>query len=64
MQLNHLALKMKNFIYIEVGCDKCANGYKGRIGIYEVLDINEQIGQLVTKRAASDEIQKLGPIME
>lgn len=50
----------KLYLYRGKGCDKCANGYKGRIGIYEVLDINEQIGQLVTKRAASDEIQKAG----
>lgn len=30
--------------YIGTGCDKCNNtGYKGRMGIYEVLHINEKL---------------------
>lgn len=34
-------------------------GYSGRAGLYEVMDINEDIQRLITKRATSAEIQKL-----
>jgi type IV pilus assembly protein PilB len=34
-------------------------GYKGRMGIYEVFNISEQIQQLILKRATSAEIQKV-----
>jgi len=34
-------------------------GYKGRMGIYEVFSISEQIQQLILKRATSAEIQKV-----
>lgn len=27
--------------YRAVGCDQCTNGYKGRLGIYQVLPISE-----------------------
>jgi type IV pilus assembly protein PilB len=33
-------------------------GYKGRIGIFEVLPVTESIKELITKGATSDEIQK------
>ncbi|MDP6756313.1 MAG: GspE/PulE family protein, partial [Patescibacteria group bacterium] len=39
------------------GCNKCGNlGYKGRIGIYEVLDMTEEIKHLVASRATADDI--------
>lgn len=34
-------------------------GYKGRMGIYEVFSITEQIQELILKRATSAEIQKV-----
>lgn len=34
-------------------------GYKGRMGLYEVFDINEDIQNLILKRATSAEIQKM-----
>jgi len=33
-------------------------GYKGRVGIYEVLKVTESIKELIVKGATSDEIQK------
>lgn len=35
-------------------------GYEGRVGLYEVLDVNEEIEKLILKRATSNEIQKRG----
>lgn len=33
-------------------------GYKGRVGLYEVMDISEQIQELIVRRATSAEIQR------
>ncbi len=35
----------------------CPEGYKGRIGIYEVLPVTETIKELIVKEATSDQIQ-------
>jgi type IV pilus assembly protein PilB len=43
----------KNFYY-GTGCDQCnQTGYRGRKGIYELLDITEPIRDLITQRAPS-----------
>jgi type IV pilus assembly protein PilB len=34
-------------IYRAVGCDRCTNGYKGRIGIFQVMEVSESIGRLI-----------------
>jgi type IV pilus assembly protein PilB len=34
-------------IYKAVGCDKCTAGYKGRVGIYQVMSISEEMGRLI-----------------
>ena len=41
------------------GCEKCKHsGYRGRIGIYEVLEVNETVNQLILKKALSTEIER------
>jgi type IV pilus assembly protein PilB len=32
-----------------VGCDACANGYRGRVGIYQVLPVTEEIGAIIMR---------------
>lgn len=40
--------------YTGSGCDKCGgSGYKGRKGIYELLDITDPIRELITQKAPS-----------
>ena len=34
-------------IYKAVGCDQCNHGYKGRVGIYEVMPISEETGRII-----------------
>ena len=34
-------------IYKPVGCDNCTDGYKGRVGIYQVMPISEAMGQII-----------------
>jgi len=42
------------------GCDDCNfTGYKGRLGIFEVLKVTEEINELVLQRSTSDEIHAL-----
>lgn len=41
------------------GCKQCSSsGYKGRIGIYEVLEVTEEVANLILKHASADEINK------
>lgn len=41
-------------VFAPNGCDKCYDGYKGRMGIFEVLVITPEIGQAL--RAGSDDL--------
>ena len=39
---------LKNLtIYKAVGCDQCSNGYKGRVGIYQVMPVSEEMGRII-----------------
>ncbi len=41
------------------GCNECGgSGYKGRMGIYEVLPVSEKIGQLILQHPDSASIEK------
>ncbi|MFA7169977.1 MAG: ATPase, T2SS/T4P/T4SS family [Candidatus Paceibacterota bacterium] len=42
------------------GCPKCRAGYKGRMGIYEVLQITDEIKRLINSGANAEEIEKGG----
>ncbi|MFA6302955.1 MAG: type IV-A pilus assembly ATPase PilB [Legionella sp.] len=43
-------------IYKAVGCSHCTNGYKGRVGLFEVLPMSKKIGQLIMSGGNSQEI--------
>lgn len=34
-------------VYEAVGCDQCTDGYKGRVGIYQVMPMTEDLGRIV-----------------
>lgn len=34
-------------IYRPVGCEQCTGGYKGRVGIYEVMPVSEEMGRIM-----------------
>ena len=41
------------------GCSKCRNeGYKGRVGIFEVLNMSEKMSKLINSSATTEEIEK------
>ena len=45
--------------YVGAGCEKCFDtGYRGRVGIYELMLINEDIRELVYNRQSAQFIKK------
>ena len=34
-------------VYKAVGCDQCTQGYKGRVGIYQVMPVSEEMGRII-----------------
>jgi type IV pilus assembly protein PilB len=52
----HLPEDQKNF-HTAVGCERCAGtGYAGRIGIYEIMLVDESLRRLILQGASADEI--------
>jgi type IV pilus assembly protein PilB len=43
-------------IYKAVGCDKCNDGYKGRVGVYQVLPMTEAIGRIIMENGNAMQI--------
>ncbi|HEB82866.1 MAG TPA: type IV-A pilus assembly ATPase PilB [Gammaproteobacteria bacterium] len=43
-------------LYKAVGCDQCSDGYKGRVGIYQVLPISEEIGRIIMENGNAIDI--------
>ena len=42
--------------YRPVGCSMCTNGYKGRVGIYQVMPITEEIQRIILRDGSALEI--------
>ena len=42
--------------YKPVGCSACNNGYKGRVGIYQVMPISEEIQRIILRDGSALEI--------
>ncbi len=49
-QLQHMQL------FGAVGCDRCNDGYKGRVGVYEVVPITEKIARIIMDDGSSLQI--------
>ncbi len=46
-------------VYKGKGCSFCNNlGYKGRVAVYEVLDVTPAVRELILKNASADELKK------
>jgi type IV pilus assembly protein PilB len=44
-------------IYAPVGCDACTGGYKGRVGIYQVMPVSEEMGRLIMEGGNSMQLE-------
>ncbi len=45
-------------LYTPKGCDKCNVGYKGRVGIYEVVKVTEALANMIMEEASSLQIAR------
>ena len=46
--------------YEPKGCVRCGNsGFRGRVGLYEVLDVTEEMRQLILEKSAGDSMREL-----
>jgi len=46
--------------YKGAGCDDCSySGYRGRMGIFELLEVTSEVQDLILRRATTDEIQAM-----
>ena len=44
-QENDIATGIK--VYAAKGCTNCTDGYKGRVGIYQVMEVSEELGRII-----------------
>ena len=44
-------------LYKAIGCNRCNNGFMGRRAVHEVMVVNENMRELISKRASVDEIR-------
>ncbi len=50
---------INNIFYRGKGCDKCGNtGYKGRLGVHEVMYTSEKIRRLIIQNAGPDDLMQ------
>jgi type IV pilus assembly protein PilB len=46
--------------FVHAGCNRCGNtGYKGRIGLYEVMTVTDEMHKLIVERASSNALMEL-----
>jgi type IV pilus assembly protein PilB len=43
--------------YKEVGCELCTNGYKGRVGIFQVMPVSEAMGKIIMEGGTSIQLE-------
>jgi len=47
-------------IYEPCGCPECDNtGFKGRIGVYEIMEITPELKPLISRKASAEEIKQM-----
>jgi type IV pilus assembly protein PilB len=46
-------------VYKPVGCDKCTKGYKGRVGLFEVMPVSDAMGKLIMENGNAIQIRDL-----
>ena len=47
--------------FFGIGCETCRNtGYRGRVGVFELLSIDENVGELIQAKANAAEIRAAG----
>ena len=56
---SYLENLQRNVVWQPVGCDKCnKTGYKGRVGIFEAILIDESVENIIQENPSEREIKK------
>lgn len=53
-----MPLESEVYIYEPVGCKRCSQGYSGRIGVFEILEMTNELAEVVSKDLSDTAIQK------
>lgn len=48
-----------NEVYTPQGCSECINGYRGRVALHEVLEINQDVRDAITNNIRKSDLRKL-----
>lgn len=57
--LKRLGLSLDTKLFKGEGCEVCGDiGYRGRVGIFEIIVIDREISKLIAKKASEDEIRE------
>jgi general secretion pathway protein E len=55
-----LGFQVGDQIYEPVGCERCSGtGYRGRTGVFEVLEVTDEVRNLIGSRSASGTIMRV-----
>jgi general secretion pathway protein E len=58
-RFNSIGLNAGDLVGEAVGCDRCANtGYRGRLGVYEILEVTEQVSRMIGKQVDDRSIER------
>jgi len=49
---------VKPKIYSARGCDKCHNGYRGRVGVFELLEVDDALENLIAEEVTEETIRE------
>lgn len=50
-------------IYGPNGCSHCnGTGYKGRVGLYELMEVTDEVGKAITAEVAEDQLRKVAVV--
>jgi type II secretory ATPase GspE/PulE/Tfp pilus assembly ATPase PilB-like protein len=57
ISLKYMGITGNRTFFKQKGCDRCSfSGYKGRVGVYEVMRLNSGIRKLVAQGARAEDI--------
>ncbi len=58
LQVNYTDEDLNSTVYVPDGCEHCRNlGFRGRVGLYEILRINDDIHEMIIQKLSAKQIR-------
>ncbi len=58
LQINYTEEDLNSTVYVPNGCEQCRNlGFRGRVGLYEILRINDEIHEMIIQKLSARQIR-------